>query len=298
MKSLHLYEAIRNSGEMRPNGHPLYNAASYAWRKGIIADAENFSVKSMKARNKSFGLDHVKTLSSMAVVGLVYNLGGRWKEAEDLFVQVMETSLRVLGQEHPDTLTCMANLASTFWNQGRWKEAEDLQKQELEICSRVLGAEHPDTLISMENLAWIFKRQDRYDECMELMVTCVRLREKILGVDHPYTISTAGENTTLPTRVIDVGSQKEIRPRPRLFETKGISGTYLSLSHRWGRMPKLRTTHSEVENFQSELPMDSMPATFRDAMEVTRQLGFLYLWIDSLCIAEREGGNQRTTAPN
>ncbi|OCK73007.1 HET-domain-containing protein, partial [Lepidopterella palustris CBS 459.81] len=62
----------------------LYNAAWYSWRRGIIADAENFSVKSMKARKISFGPDHVKTLSSMAMVGLVYNLGGRWKEAEDL----------------------------------------------------------------------------------------------------------------------------------------------------------------------------------------------------------------------
>jgi len=53
-------------------------------------------------------------LSSIAMVGLAYNLRGRWKEAEELEVQVMETSARVLGEEHPSTLTSMANLAH-FW---------------------------------------------------------------------------------------------------------------------------------------------------------------------------------------
>jgi hypothetical protein len=45
------------------------------------------------------------------------------------------------------------------------------------------------------------------------------------------------------------------------------------------------------------IPWDAVPATFRDAMYVARQLGISYLWIDSVCIVqgdqeewEREGG--------
>ncbi|KAF3000634.1 hypothetical protein E8E14_004758 [Neopestalotiopsis sp. 37M] len=37
---------------------------------------------------------------------------------------------------------------------------------------------------------------------------------------------------------------------------------------------------------KSEIPWDSLPNTFRDAIEVTRQLGVRYLWIDSLCIIQ------------
>lgn len=34
------------------------------------------------------------------------------------------------------------------------------------------------------------------------------------------------------------------------------------------------------------MEMDKLPARFRDAIEVTRRLGYLYLWIDPLCILQ------------
>ncbi|KAF4609817.1 hypothetical protein G7Y89_g15806 [Cudoniella acicularis] len=92
----------------------LYNAAWYAWLRGSSSDAEKMSVKSMKVRKKQLGEDDNETLSSQAMVALVYKLGGRWKEAEELEVRVIETRRRVLGQEHPDTLTSMSNLALTL----------------------------------------------------------------------------------------------------------------------------------------------------------------------------------------
>lgn len=37
--------------------------------------------------------------------------------------------------------------------------------------------------------------------------------------------------------------------------------------------------------------MDDLPATFGDAVRVTRALGLLYLWIDSLCIIQGPDGD-------
>jgi hypothetical protein len=170
----------------------LYNAAWYTWRKGIITDAENFSVKSMKARKRLLGQDHVQTLDSMAMVGLVYSLGGRWTEAEDLEVQVIETRKRVLGQEHPSTLTSMANLASTYWNQGRWKEAEDLEVPVMETRKRVLGQEHLDTLTSMSNLASTYWKQGRWKEAEDLEVPVMETTKRVLGQEHPSTLTSMG----------------------------------------------------------------------------------------------------------
>jgi Heterokaryon incompatibility protein (HET) len=48
----------------------------------------------------------------------------------------------------------------------------------------------------------------------------------------------------------------------------------------------LKSTRAKVEEFQRGLPMDFVSPTFYDAMEATRQLGFRYLWIDSLCIIQ------------
>ena len=168
----------------------LYNAAWYAWRRGNVADAEKMSIKAMKVRKKIFGQEHKETLSSMGMVGLVYNLGGRWKEAEELGVQVMETRKRVLGAKHLDTLISMANLASTYRNQGRWKEAEELEVQVMEIRKRVLGTEHPDMLTSIANLASTYRNQGRWKEAEELEVQVMETRKRVLGTEHPDTLTS------------------------------------------------------------------------------------------------------------
>lgn len=36
----------------------------------------------------------------------------------------------------------------------------------------------------------------------------------------------------------------------------------------------------------SRIPLDNFPLTFRDAILITRRLGYQYLWIDSLCIIQ------------
>ena len=82
--------------------------------KGV--EAENMAVYAMKVRRKILGDKHSHTLNGMAIVGLAYNLNGRWGAAEELEVQVIETRKKKLGADHLDTLTSMANLVSTFLN--------------------------------------------------------------------------------------------------------------------------------------------------------------------------------------
>ncbi|KAF2790576.1 hypothetical protein K505DRAFT_250898, partial [Melanomma pulvis-pyrius CBS 109.77] len=83
----------------------LYRAAWYAEGIGNISDAKEFALKSMNARIRALGQEHEHTLSSMAMAGLAYKLGGEWDAAEELEVQVMETRKKKLGVDHPDTLS-------------------------------------------------------------------------------------------------------------------------------------------------------------------------------------------------
>ncbi|KAI4192103.1 MAG: hypothetical protein LQ350_008700, partial [Teloschistes chrysophthalmus] len=126
----------------------MYNAAWYAWRKGNVIEAIQLSRTAMEVRTKILGQEHEETLRSMGMVGLAYNLGGRWNEAEELEVRVMETRKRVLSEEHPDTLSSMANLASTWEAQGQDVEAVNLMQECIRLQSRILGVDHPDTLSS------------------------------------------------------------------------------------------------------------------------------------------------------
>jgi hypothetical protein len=46
------------------------------------------------------------------------------------------------------------------------------------------------------------------------------------------------------------------------------------------------TTTTNLEERKHSIPFDSMPLTFKDAIQITRELGIDHLWIDSLCIPQ------------
>jgi hypothetical protein len=122
----------------------------------------------------------------------------------------------------------------------------------------------------------------------------------------------------LPSRVIDVGTSHIL---PKLFLTftehsidihsnhiakeflvtyrnLPVRAHYLALSHRWGSLTAsddaasfhepLMTTVETIASHSKGIPWDRWPLTFQHAIELTRQLGFRYLWIDSLCIIQDE----------
>jgi hypothetical protein len=85
----------------------------------------------------------------------------------------------------------------------------------------------------------------------------------------------------LPTRVIDVGIKL-----PRLVIAESGKGWWVALSHRWGHKEFLKTTKANFVELQKGIALSSLPASFQDAVAVTRYLGVRYLWIDSLCIIQ------------
>jgi hypothetical protein len=58
------------------------------------------------------------------------------------------------------------------------------------------------------------------------------------------------------------------------------------LSHCWGLKPQLITTKKTLSDYEKEVSWGVLPATFRDAITVSRRLGIRYIWIDSLCIIQ------------
>jgi hypothetical protein len=63
---------------------------------------------------------------------------------------------------------------------------------------------------------------------------------------------------------------------------------YACLSHCWGNHSEnmLRTTSLNLSSFKNGIAYGLLPRTFQDAVLVARQLGLVFLWIDSLCIVQ------------
>jgi hypothetical protein len=99
-------------------------------------------------------------------------------------------------------------------------------------------------------------------------------------------------DTTLPTRVLDLARY----PTIFLCEVTKENGPYIALSHCWGLAKTFTTTQSTIDVLKNGFNADELPATFKDAIAVTRALGVQYLWIDSLCIIQGDAEDWKREA--
>ncbi|KAH6864737.1 heterokaryon incompatibility protein-domain-containing protein [Alternaria rosae] len=92
----------------------------------------------------------------------------------------------------------------------------------------------------------------------------------------------------LPTRVIAVGTKGS--SKCHLVSGNKKHGYYATLSHCWGdpRNRPLSTTDRTLPHRQRGIEFEALPKTFRDAVQVCREIGIEYIWIDSLCIIQEQ----------
>ncbi len=104
------------------------------------------------------------------------------------------------------------------------------------------------------------------------------------------------EPVFVPSRLLEIGWRQQdgsaaltVRLRAKsdvLRLQAGQTPTYVALSHQWGDSQPLKLSKDTRSQLEAGLPIDYLPKTFRDAVIVTATLGFLRIWIDSLCIAQ------------
>lgn len=99
------------------------------------------------------------------------------------------------------------------------------------------------------------------------------------------------DEAILPKRVLEIeDAPQDGELRSRLVTTNGCRGKYVALSYCWGPGPFFNLTFNNIEDLHESLPMELLPGTILDAMVFARNLGFRYLWVDSLCIIQGSGG--------
>jgi hypothetical protein len=72
-----------------------------------------------------------------------------------------------------------------------------------------------------------------------------------------------------------------------LASTTHVTGSYVTLSHRWNSASEsCKTTSKNVARRTEELRPEELPASFLDAIALARKLEVEYVWIDSICIIQ------------
>jgi hypothetical protein len=116
------------------------------------------------------------------------------------------------------------------------------------------------------------------------------LRQCLKHCDENHPKCRLPATATLPTRLIDVGARGS--PTISLYETQANDSIkYIALSHPWGAPPHFCTFPSNIEEYKQKIEFSKLPATFQHAVTTTRNLGFRYLWIDSICIIQGPDGD-------
>lgn len=92
-----------------------------------------------------------------------------------------------------------------------------------------------------------------------------------------------------PTRLISIG-----HGAVKLVVTANLPmpPRYATLSYCWGSEPFIMLTNDNLDMFLDHIPLGELPRTFSDAIDASRRLGIDYIWIDSLCIIQKEEDNR------
>ncbi|KAJ5166882.1 uncharacterized protein N7482_005663 [Penicillium canariense] len=163
----------------------LYKMATYACKKGHLADAKTMARKSAKTYERILGPEDEDTLNSTTVLAITYEEDKQLDEAEALRTRLFHTHKKLFGLDDPNTLTEMEGLAAIHSRKGRLKEAEALELEVLEARRRVLGPENIATLNIMRNLAATYCYQDRLQEAEDLCAQVLEINERVLSPEHP-----------------------------------------------------------------------------------------------------------------
>lgn len=71
-------------------------------------------------------------------------------------------------------------------------------------------------------------------------------------------------------------------------ESFGNMPYYATLSYCWGLDNFIKLTMETIDSFYEGVNYTGLPQTFQDAIFLTRRLGLDYIWIDALCIIQRQ----------
>lgn len=91
---------------------------------------------------------------------------------------------------------------------------------------------------------------------------------------------------SMPTRVIAVGTPGDMYVH--LEEpSAGKTESYVALSYCWGGgQEEIMTTKANRPEKLREIALGSLPQTIQDAITVTRELRYKYIWVDAICIVQ------------
>ncbi|KAE8372199.1 HET-domain-containing protein [Aspergillus bertholletiae] len=167
--------------------------------------------------------------------------------------------------------------------------------EEMELIRRAHWSCEPDTDILEHISAHLNLPEKHYDKLANWPSRLLKISQFDLLRQWLYVCDTKHDCTKpggqmWPTRAIFVGNTDSNKLH---LENLTHHVDYIALSHCWGtpspeEVEGFCTTRQNYDNRLQGFTYDSLPMVFKDAVTVTRALGKQYLWIDAICIIQKD----------
>lgn len=95
-------------------------------------------------------------------------------------------------------------------------------------------------------------------------------------------------NDFAPTRLVELD---EYRSDVVRISSPATPVRWLALSYCWGSSKQSSTTSYNIKTRKKDLTVAELPQTLQDAIKVTRDLGYKFIWIDSICILQDDASD-------
>lgn len=188
-----------------------------------------------------------------------------------------------------------------------WKQVERLEKRDDPVYVRLRSEQQMKDSGSAEEpiLQAILGVPLQYNTSVDIALTsnvgCPMLTEKRYDLVVPQLkawlkdcrenhdaqcghLSWSKEN---PRRLLEIISDSEVQ----LIDSANLSILdYVALSYSWGEGGTIgNTTFENLASRQIGFETQTLPQTIRDAVRLVQRLGLKYIWVDQLCIVQRNG---------
>lgn len=106
-------------------------------------------------------------------------------------------------------------------------------------------------------------------------------RQWLAACENKHRCCEQPSNAFIPDRLLEITDNSiKLRVKPQKAES------YVALSHCWGSTKPIVLSAENLDSFQEGLSWTDLPQTFKEAAQVTHNLGFRFMWIDTLCIIQ------------
>jgi len=198
----------------------MYVMASTYTNLGLYSRAQGLAQRSLDARSNLHGLDHPKTLESMAQLGMILQNEGRDLDAEKLEREALVRERRILGTDDPRTLETVDRLGVTLRTLGHLSESEQLAREAVAVGTRSLGAESAFAVRSTDHLGTVLFYEGRYSDSEAVSRQSLDMARRVWGPDYPETLTAYNNLATA------------VHLQGRLAEAEGMYREILASSER------------------------------------------------------------------